>query len=88
MRTTLDRLISWTGFVLAAVLLVAGGSGVAPLMSMIRHRAAAAPEVRAALLYSPRTAGDVIFGSELRQRATGPAMRVFAFFHASIRNGG
>ena len=25
MRTTLDRLISWTGLIMAAVLLVAGG---------------------------------------------------------------
>jgi ferredoxin-NADP reductase len=47
--------------------LVAGGSGVVPLMAMLRHRAAAGSTVRAKLLYSSRTLEDVIYHEELEQ---------------------
>lgn len=47
------------------LLLVAGGSGIAPLMSMIRHRAARQSSVPAALLYSARTLDEVLFRDEL-----------------------
>ena len=47
------------------LLLVGGGSGVVPLMSMLRHRAAAAPDVPARLLYSARSLDDVIYREEL-----------------------
>lgn len=48
------------------LLLIAGGSGIAPLMSMIRHRAARRSSVPAALLYSARTWEEVLFREELR----------------------
>ncbi len=47
------------------LLLVAGGSGIAPLMSMIRHRAARQSSIPAALLYSARTWEEVLFREEL-----------------------
>jgi ferredoxin-NADP reductase len=47
------------------LLLVGGGSGVVPLMSMLRHRAAVAPDVPARLLYSARSLDDVIYREEL-----------------------
>jgi ferredoxin-NADP reductase len=47
------------------LLLVGGGSGVVPLVSMLRHRAAVAPSVPARLLYSARSLDDVIYRSEL-----------------------
>lgn len=47
------------------VLLVGGGSGVAPLMSMVRHRAHVAMPPPMVLLYSARTWDDVIFRDEL-----------------------
>jgi ferredoxin-NADP reductase len=47
------------------IVLVGGGSGVVPLMSMLRHRAAAAATVPAALLYSSRIWDEVIFRDEL-----------------------
>jgi ferredoxin-NADP reductase len=53
----------------APVLLLAGGSGVAPLMAMIRARAAAAGRVPFRLIYSARTPEDVFYAEELRQRA-------------------
>jgi ferredoxin-NADP reductase len=51
------------------LLLVAGGSGVAPLMAMVRHRAAVGSQVPARLLYSSRTLEDVIFREELERLA-------------------
>jgi ferredoxin-NADP reductase len=47
------------------LLLVAGGSGVAPLMSMLRHRATAAPGTSVLLAYSVRTWEELIFRDEL-----------------------
>jgi ferredoxin-NADP reductase len=47
------------------LLLVGGGSGVVPLMSMLRHRAASRSDVPARLLYSVRSLDDVIYRHEL-----------------------
>lgn len=47
------------------VLLVGGGSGVAPLMSMVRHRARLSNAPPMTLLYSARSWSDVIFREEL-----------------------
>jgi ferredoxin-NADP reductase len=47
------------------VLLVGGGSGVVPLMCMLRHRRRAMPDVPMRLIYSVRTAAEVIYADEL-----------------------
>jgi ferredoxin-NADP reductase len=47
------------------LLLVAGGSGVVPLMAMLRHRAARDSTVDARLLLSARRREDVIYRDEL-----------------------
>jgi ferredoxin-NADP reductase len=47
------------------LLLVGGGSGVAPLMAILRHRARVAPETPALLVYSSRTWDEIIFRDEL-----------------------
>jgi ferredoxin-NADP reductase len=47
------------------LLLVAGGSGVVPLMCMLRHRQRSGSTVPTALLYSCRTRADVIYHDEL-----------------------
>lgn len=49
------------------VQLIAGGSGVVPLMAMIRAHEAAASQARFRLLYSVRTPEDVFFADELRE---------------------
>jgi ferredoxin-NADP reductase len=49
------------------LLLVAGGSGVVPLMAMLRHRAATGSTVPTKLLYSSRTDEEVIYHEELEQ---------------------
>jgi ferredoxin-NADP reductase len=51
------------------LLLVAGGSGVVPLMCMLRHRSLSGSSVPAALLYSARTRQDVIYHNELSDLA-------------------
>src|SRR5512146_1522114 len=51
------------------LLLVAGGSGVAPLMAMIRQRAAVRSPVPVSLLYSSRTYDEIIFREELDRSA-------------------
>jgi len=47
------------------VLLIGGGSGVVPLMCMLRHRRRIAPELPMRLLYSARTRAEVIYADEL-----------------------
>jgi ferredoxin-NADP reductase len=47
------------------LLLIGGGSGVVPLMCMLRHRRLTGSAVSAALLYSSRTREEVIYYDEL-----------------------
>jgi ferredoxin-NADP reductase len=47
------------------VLLVGGGSGVVPLMAILRHRRRTTPDLPMRLVYSVRTAEDVIYADEL-----------------------
>ena len=51
------------------VLLVGGGSGVVPLMCMLRHRRRTMPELPMRLVYSVRHADDVIYADELSDDA-------------------
>ncbi len=51
------------------LLLVGGGSGVVPLMAMIRHRVAVGSEVSARLLYSSRSYEEIIYRKELENLA-------------------
>lgn len=53
----------------APVLLVAGGSGLVPLMAMVRHRAAAGIRVPTALLVSARRLDDLLYARELEDLA-------------------
>jgi ferredoxin-NADP reductase len=48
------------------VLLVGGGSGVVPLMAILRHRRRTMPDLPMRLIYSVREADDVIYADELR----------------------
>jgi ferredoxin-NADP reductase len=50
------------------LLLIGGGSGVAPLMSIVRHRAAVGRDIAVVLLQAARTWDDVIFREELIAR--------------------
>ena len=53
------------------LLLLAGGSGVVPLRSILRHRERTGSKVPVRLLYSSRTLNDVIYRAEFDQPASG-----------------
>jgi ferredoxin-NADP reductase len=55
----------WQAQIGGPLLLVAGGSGIVPLMAMLRHRAAAGSTIATRLLYSSRSLEDVIYRDEL-----------------------
>ena len=66
------------------LLLIAGGSGVVPLMSMLRYRAAAHANVPTRLLYSSRSFDDIIYRDELdRLAGNGDG---FELFHTLTRS--
>jgi ferredoxin-NADP reductase len=58
----------WRDKQTAPVLLLAGGSGVVPLMAMIRARGAARGKQPFRLIYSVRTPEDACYAQELTQR--------------------
>ena len=59
------------------LLLIAGGSGVVPLMAMLRERAASGDGPATTLLYSSRSVGDIIYRAELdRLVDAGDGLRV------------
>lgn len=55
----------WEAQMGGPLFLVGGGSGVVPLMAMLRHRAAVGAHIPARLLYSARSPQEVIYGAEL-----------------------
>ena len=68
----------WSATETRPLLLIGGGSGVVPLMAMLRHRSAASAKARASLLFSSRTLEDIIYRDELgRLAAAGDGLRVF-----------
>jgi ferredoxin-NADP reductase len=71
----------WEAAMGGPLLLVAGGSGIVPLMSMLRHRRAASASTPARLLYSARRQEDVIYAKELQQlQERGDGLEVFNTF--------
>ena len=59
----------WEADLGGPLLLVAGGSGVVPLMAMVRHRARAGTGVAARLLLSSRGPDEIIYADELERLA-------------------
>jgi ferredoxin-NADP reductase len=53
-----------------SLFLVGGGSGVVPLMAMIRHRAAVGSDIPCRLLYSSRSYEEIIYREELETLAS------------------
>ena len=68
LRGPVGGYFTWRPAEMAPVLLVAGGSGIVPLMSMIRVRAAVDSRVPFRLVYSVREPGSAIYADELRRR--------------------
>ncbi len=67
----------WESDVGGPLFLVAGGSGVVPLMAMLRHRARAGSTVATRLLFSSRHYEEIIYREELdRLTASGDGLTV------------
>jgi ferredoxin-NADP reductase len=67
----------WTHELGGPLFLIAGGSGIVPLMAMLRHRAAVGDMAPATLLFSSRTGDDIIYRAELdRLAGAGDGLRV------------
>ncbi len=48
-----------------SIVLIAGGSGITPIMSMLRYIEEAAPETEITMFYAVRSERDIIFGEDL-----------------------
>jgi ferredoxin-NADP reductase len=66
----------WDRSIGRPLLLVAGGSGVVPLMAMLRHRDAAGLKDPTRLLYSARTYDQIIYKDELERLASKDGLAV------------
>lgn len=67
----------WTVAAGGPLFLIGGGSGIAPLMAMLRHRVAHASRVPTRLLYSSRAEAEIIYRDELAQlAATDDGLRI------------
>jgi ferredoxin-NADP reductase len=67
----------WTARLTGPLVLIGGGSGVVPLMAILRHRAIAGHGEPALLVYSSRQWGDIIYREELqRLAAADPTLRI------------
>jgi ferredoxin-NADP reductase len=68
LRGPVGGYFTWDPTELDPVLLVAGGSGIVPLMAMIRTRAGAGSRVPFRLVYSVRDPESLIYAAELTRR--------------------
>ena len=76
-RGPIGGYFAWEASLGGPLLLVAGGSGVVPLMAMIRHRERTGSHVQTRLLCSSRNAEEIIYRDELdRFAAAGNGLEV------------
>lgn len=77
LRGPIGGYFTWTTSSGGPLLLVAGGSGIVPLMAMLRHRAATGTATPARLLYSSRGYDEIIYRTELdRLVSDSPTLQV------------
>jgi ferredoxin-NADP reductase len=78
----------WDAALGGPLLLVAGGSGVVPLMAMLRHRARAGSAIPTRLLFSSRHLEEIIYRDELaRLAAAGDGLEVVHTLTRSMPTG-
>jgi ferredoxin-NADP reductase len=71
LRGPIGGWFTWEAKNSGPLLLVAGGSGIVPLIAMVRHRAAAKSDAPTRLLYSSRYYEEIIYREELDRLAAG-----------------
>ena len=74
LRGPIGGYFQWRGENGGPLLLIAGGSGLVPLMAMLRHRAASSSTVDTRLLLSARSLEDVLYRAELEKLAAGDGL--------------
>ncbi len=72
LRGPIGGYFTWEAVDTRPVLLAGGGSGVVPLTAMLRHHAASGSEADMHLVYSARTADDLLYQDELATLADDP----------------
>jgi ferredoxin-NADP reductase len=77
MRGPIGLYFVWETTMTEPVLMIAGGSGVVPFRSMLRHRQAVGADAPIRLLYSARTISDVIYREELEGLTGADGLEVF-----------
>jgi ferredoxin-NADP reductase len=83
-RGPIGGYFTWAAADGGPLLLLAGGSGVVPLMAMLRHRAVVRYAGPTTLLYSSRSAEDIIYRAELERLAA--ADRSLRIVHTLTRS--
>jgi ferredoxin-NADP reductase len=73
-RGPIGGYFTWTVADGGPLLLVAGGSGIVPMMSILRYRADVDSSIPARLLYSSRTWDEIIYRDELAELSGDPAI--------------
>jgi ferredoxin-NADP reductase len=64
-RGPIGRYFVWNRSLRGPICLIAGGTGITPLMAMLRHRERSLPRAPACLIYSARSLPDVVYRNEL-----------------------
>jgi ferredoxin-NADP reductase len=67
LRGPIGGYFAWDSSTGGPLLLVGGGSGIVPLMAILRHRVASGSTAEVRLLASWRTSGDIIYAAELER---------------------
>jgi ferredoxin-NADP reductase len=76
LRGPIGGYFAWRAADGGPLLLVAGGSGLVPLMAMLRHRASRSSNVDTRLLLSVRSVDDVLYRDELLSLGADDGLRV------------
>jgi ferredoxin-NADP reductase len=76
LRGPIGGYFTWTEGDSGPLFLVAGGSGVVPLMSILRYRQAIGSTIPATLLYSSRAWDEIIYRDQLERLAADGSVRV------------
>jgi len=87
LRGPIGGWFAWHPESAAPLLLLAGGSGVVPLMSIIRTHGAVKSKVPVRLIYSVRSPADAIYVSELTERTVSSPLTVSYLYTRAAPNG-
>jgi ferredoxin-NADP reductase len=87
LRGPIGGWFTWSPESARPLLLLAGGSGIVPLMSMIRAHGAANSQVPVGLIYSARSPADVIYSHELSERTVSSPLNLTLVYTRSAHRG-